>query len=381
MWGPRAWRLGAAIALAALSLLPLPPNGLLASPFPRARRTSAPLPPCAPLGVPEGSWLAHEATETSRKHFSWTQAPPCAYSVGDPEAFLEAFDGRVIAFLGDSQQREFVSDVFGSLLNCCQSQVAVPCNVTLQRNASACAAWALGSDPYPALPMRRVVAWGGRSMTLVFLWAAFADRGELLHDPAALWRRGVGEAQSAVALPLAVEPVSNSTHAWISRFLGGEEHADSLIVAYGTWDLIFDRSKREDSLVGVTDIIRGTTAFAAAVASAADAHPHLRLRSKILWRRIYVDEVDCIPHPTRDGNKRIIQRSDFDRVISSTRDIWGAVGVREWNTERMTDARLGNVTRPINTNYLTYDGQHLYSDVEVMLGWELFSYLRDEVLA
>ena len=91
---------------------------------------------------------------------------------------------------------------------------------------------------------------------------------------------------------------------------------------------------------------------------------------------MYPDEVDAFPHPTH--HKRNIKPGYRALTIEGLSRLWhnatAHAGGREWVLTHMLDVRHGNVTRPVNENFLTFDGMHLWPEVNVALLPELLSH-------
>jgi hypothetical protein len=337
------WLRATALALT-LCLLALPPAAFspLRVPAPAAAAAArgapagAPRPPpaCAPQLAPpvEGTWSRGAAAG----ELAWAPRAPCAHRVGSREAFLRAFRGRRLAFAGDSQVREFVYDNVRHLARCGGGDGvadAPPCGVVAH------------AQSYPTAPVEfGLDAGGGENATIVFQWFAYAT--EALRDEAQL----------------------------LPRLLRGAERADGLLLSFGHWSLIFDApgatTRRTDSLAGAEALERDAPALGAALGAAAAARPGLLRR--FVWREMYPDEVDAAPHPQH--RKRHIMPEFRARARAALRGIFAPLAAAVWDLTPMLDVRAGNVTRPWNENFLTYDGMHLHRVVNVEAAWYLWSF-------
>lgn len=107
-----------------------------------------------------------------------------------------------------------------------------------------------------------------------------------------------------------------------------------------------------------------------ALAKAEAARPGL-LRT-LVWMRMPPDEIDVWPHPNH--HKRMIQPQYREGAIAACTNLIARHAATEWILTDMLDVRAGNVTRPFNQNFLTYDGMHYGFDINVNMGWELWSW-------
>ena len=315
-----------------------------------ALRAAAPR--CAPL-APEnnnGSWSY--AAADGRLLFPRTRA--CAFSVASAGAFFERFDGRTLAFVGDSQVREFSRNVMAHLLQCCFAQpgAAGECDEAAVLDAALCAAIAV-AESYPATAQRFVVRDArGRACTFVYQWTAYP--------------------------PEALELGGAATY--FSAFLAGNASAqpDAVLMSWGHWDLIFTAPRRSDNFGGLEALLANAKPVAAAVAAAAAGANPAVLR-KLTWRQMYPDEIDALPHP--QFRKRMILPQFREMARAGLRELWAGAGlVAQWDVFRKLDVRAGGVQRAINDNMLTIDGMHLLPQVDVELSWELFSFWAEEVV-
>ena len=339
------------LALLLLSLaLPAPPQPwggaqLHASAAPRA---------CVPLDPANnnGTWSRSEGSEEELPRWRFTRAHPCAFSIASAADLYARFDGRTLAFVGDSQVREFVRSLAGHAQGCCWMQPARACDHAAVVNATACSIIQL-AEHYPKGVQEFLLRdTQGRAVRLLYSWAAYPL--ELLQPE-----------YSPYFLP----------------YLRGEARPDALLMSWGHWDLIFTQPKRSDNQGGLSALLEHGGAVGRRVAAAAAEHPHI-LRT-LLWRQMYPDEVDAWPHPQH--RKRMVLPSFREATRAALRGVWGSgaggVGLRVWDVYERLDVRAGGVTRPYNENALTMDGMHLLPEVDVELAWELLSYWSEEVVA
>ena len=301
---------------------------------------------CVPFALPpaEGSWV-QGATPDDLK---WEPLVPCSWAVGSREAFLDTFAGRTLAFVGDSQVRFLCHHLVGHIGGCCAKAGGTLCDVDAVLDARACEVLE-GAGSYPSRPQVFVLQGrGGANVTVLFEW-----------------------------LPFPVEALArNSSTMFLHRFIEGIDTADAVMLSFGHWPLIFDApeyfggtTSRTDNLAGLENLLRDSRLLADVMRAA----PRERLR-RILWRRIYPDEVDCLPHPR--FHKRLIQPPFRAQAKAGLSEIFGegGLGLKEWDVSYKLDVRAQNATRPINEDVLTWDGMHLRTAVDIELAWELASW-------
>ena len=310
---------------------------------------SPPLPACVPLHPQNtnGSWY-QDSLQPSWLHFA--PAQPCQYSISSPSDFFARFHGRTLAFVGDSQVREFTSSLAAHMLRCCWMQQAPACNHSQVLDAAVCKQVEL-AESYPKAPVSFSLRdASGHRVTLVYSWLAYP-------------REGLDPEKSYYLLP----------------FLAGNASAqpDALLMSWGHWDLIFSVPRRSDNLGGRNELLAYAEQLAGLVQQAAAARP--AIKRVLTWRQLYPDEVDALPHP--QFRKRMILPSFRAEAREGLRAIWeGKVGLRVWDPYAKLDVRAGGVQRAWNENMLTLDGMHLKREVDVELAWELLSYWAEAVV-
>jgi hypothetical protein len=342
-------------AVLVLSLLflvvELSPSSLALPPL-AFRKSAQALPACPPLSVPvEGTWTRYPdvAGESDRQQtFAFHPLKPCAYAVHDRETFFRSFAGKAFLITGDSIAREFFFDWIRFVGNCCAQQHG-ECKPEDVLDAPLCKAVDNLYESYPAHPLTFSLANSFAPITFTFCWLAYAEetmdtQGQLL----------------------------NTTPAF--SFLTGRQSFDFWLLHYGHWNLIFDgafdKSRRIDSQHGVKVLTKNSIRLKDAVLREAKKHPEIF--KDMVWLSLTPDEVDGYPHPRH--RKRFIRPNFREEARKKLSEIWGPLASAEWDLSAMLDVRSGGVERPFNDGYLTYDGMHVFPQINIILSWQLWSH-------
>ena len=296
---------------------------------------------CLPLSNPSGTWIkipnANPDDREFRYNLEWQQTnKECTWAVGNYDDFFSRLDGQAIVFAGDSTVREFVFNFVRGINNCCspQKNAGLVCSDALQLDQSVCEIVNVPRKQYFAditFPLRR----GARAVNISFLWLGY--------------------------------PKEASTIApWLMSLIEGTVDADLIILSAGFWSMTYEGPTDTD---GGNEAMREWLELVDIFDFIGDARPDLL--EKVVFRTMYTLEVDG---PGFKRDKRPVARTTVESMNAAVSKMWANAGYRTWNVTHMIDVRVGGAQRPFNEVFLTYDGVHARYDVDIELGWEIFSH-------
>jgi hypothetical protein len=256
------------------------------------------------------------------------------------------FNGKTLAFEGDSQVREFVHNVAMWMSECCQYQLLLSKKCTDKPLCETIA----NAESYPSSPQIFRLEHGDYSVTLLFAWMGHFSEATDTNRP---------------------------SPSYFSDFVRGvaSPPCDAFMMSLGHWDMTYRNGGKWGD--NGKEICEKSAAAGKFLAEGAAVRPDIL--KKLIWRMIYPDELDCWPKP---GHPKWIMRP-WEKVWARE-CTYKAIGsqVKTWDVwEKMeTSAEKGKWDRAYLDTRLTIDGLHPWPEVNVELSWELFSFWSENVV-